>query len=513
MSSRIAIQVLVDGEIELPPGAALKRIEKPLKRALTFEDQSWQKRANAGWGKAQAPRYRRAYRSMPNGSLRIARGAWKILKQLARENEVELLWESKVISPESVPARYNFSAQLRSYQEKALEAILNHQSGVVVIPTGGGKTMVALAAAAVLQTSTLFIVHTRELLRQVCSQAEKVLGVKPGELGAGKWTPAPFSAALIQTLARRDLSEIKDRFALIIVDEAHHAPAQTYCEVLPKFPGRYRVALTATPYRRDGLHKLLWLQFGEIIFKIDKRFLQLGGKLLSHSVHPIPTEFDFDYDENYVNLISALCNDRKRQRLVVDTIASTHRPGGCSLVLTERVEHAERLFRALREKNLPVGLLHGRIGKRARAEVMEQLEEGKIELLVATLSLIGEGWDHPPLDTLYLTVPNGNKTKTTQALGRILRPFPGKPQPRVFDFVDYRVGILRSQWMVRGKVYGLSSDEIRAALQLPPAIKAPSEPNTPKLTREQLLSSIRAIQKGEFERARQIIRTSDKKSR
>ncbi len=507
MSDSLSVRIRVDGEIEIPAGPALMSMAKILKKLLTFEDSSWAWKNENGI-KQKGPRFRTAYRTLPDGSMRIARGAWKILKELARELDIELIWDSRVLSPQQRPAQFSFSAQLRPYQQRAVEEILRHQSGVVVIPTGGGKTVVALALAAQLQTQTLFIVHTRELLSQVKRAAQQFLGVEPGVIGSGDWKVAPFTAALIQTLSRRDLSKIKDLFPLVIVDEAHHAPAQTYCEVLPQFPARYRIALTATPYRKDGLHRLLWLQFGDIIFKIDKRTLEAGGKILSPVVHPIPTDFEYLYFDDYVSLISALCNDYYRNKLIVKTIAKTHHPNGCSLVLTERVEHAKKLHSELKKLSLPVGLLHGKMNQKKREEVMEKLRKGEVKILVATLSLIGEGWDHPPLDTLYLTVPNGNRTKTTQALGRILRPYPKKQRPRVFDFVDYKVGILRSQWMARARVYGLSYEEIRAALQLPASEEKENKSHFQNISKSKVLEAIRAIQRKEFELAQEILRSN-----
>ena len=127
------------------------------------------------------------------------------------------------------------------------------------------------------------------------------------------------------------------------------------------------------------------------------------------------------------------------------------------------------------------------------------------ELLVATLSLIGEGWDHPPLDTLYLTVPNGNRTKTTQALGRILRPYEGKPEPRVYDFVDYQVGILRHHWMIRARAYGLDTTEVRAALKLPPELPPPKRQPDIRMPKNKLLDMMHAVQAGNFDTADQIL--------
>jgi superfamily II DNA or RNA helicase len=508
LSGQLSLHAIIDSEIKIEPSPALDLFVKPLLKALTFENIAWKRKQERGVYTGDEPRYRHAYTKDEDGTLHLARGAWRQLAEQARQHDVHIEWDPRTIKAEDTPAEYNFGATLRPYQEAAINAAIASRGGVIVIPTGGGKTMVAFGLAAALQTSTLFIVHTRELLQQTKNAAEAILGVEVGTIGSGVWDPKPFTVALVQTLARRDLDAIKHQFGLLIVDEAHHAPSQTYCQLLPQFPARYRVALTATPYRKDGMHELLWLQFGDVVYRLDKRDLEEHGRLMSPTIHPVTTQFFYEFQDDFVTMISALCNNARRHSLVVDTIIETHRPGGCSLVLTERVEHAKALYKSLEEAGLPVVVLHGKLRPKIREASVQQLRDKEVEILVATLSLIGEGWDHPPLETLYLTVPNGNRTKTTQALGRILRPAPHKPKPRVYDFVDLNVGILRHHWSIRGRVYGLSPDAIRAALQLPPFEQPRPDPpkrNMPPIPRKQLLDALRAAGDGDFDVASSII--------
>lgn len=503
---QLTLDVIIDSEVDIPPGEALDRFKIPLEKALTFENSVWKRKFERGLYVGDEPRYRHGYTSKEDGGLRVSRGAWRMVAELAKEHNVKIQWQPQTVTAEDRPATYDLQATLRPYQEAAINAAIASRGGVIVIPTGGGKTMVAFGLAAALQTNTLFIVHTRELLQQTRRAAEGILQIETGVIGAGQWDPKPFTVALIQTLARRDLNEIRDMFGLLVVDEAHHAPANTYGQVLPLFPSRYRVALTATPYRKDGMHELLWLQFGEIIYRLNKRDLEEHGRLMTPVIYPIPTHFNYDFQNDFVNMISALCHNNSRHQLVVETILNTHRPGGCSLVLTERVEHATRLYQSLQEADQPVVVLHGKLSGKLRESAMDRLQNGDAEILVATLSLIGEGWDHPPLETLYLTVPNGNRTKTTQALGRILRPSPTKPEPRVYDFVDYHVGILRHHWSIRGRVYGLNPDAIRAALQLPPIQDAPPPvSNYSRIPKHNLKEMLRAASDGNMEEVGELL--------
>ena len=496
------LTAIIAGDIELKAGQALERLRRALLSKLTFSNPSWQKQMKRGVSVEKTPRQRYAFQKLKDGGVRISRGAWKILLEIAKKHEIEIKWEVNVTTPEERPLALELNAELRPYQQDAIDASIKSRGGVIVIPTGGGKTMVAMGLAAQLKTETLFIVHTRELLRQTVQSVAQFLGIEAGVIGAGKWEPKPFTVALIQTLVRRDIEEIKDHFGLIVIDEAHHAPAQSYFDVLPYFSARYRVALTATPYRKDGLHELLWLQFGDIVYRVHKKDLEEHGRLLTPIVYPITTNFQYDYNDDFTSLITALCENPKRHEIVIDTIKYTHRPRGCSLILTERIEHCRKITKSLQKEHLPVVMLHGQLSSKVRIASLESLKNGEAELLVATLSLIGEGWDHPPLETLYLTVPNGNKTKTTQALGRILRPAPNKPTPRVYDFVDRNVGLLRYHWGIRGKVYGLTPEECQSISQPSPTSEKEDILAPPK---QELMDMLQAISQGDFDAANSML--------
>ncbi|MEM1008422.1 MAG: DEAD/DEAH box helicase, partial [Myxococcota bacterium] len=352
--------VVVDSEIKLYNHPALGRLHQALTKRLSFPNPAWKKKHTHGLSTHNTPKILQAFTRGPEGALFVARGAWKTVRDIANQHNVTLQWEARTRTPEDCPAQFAFDTPLRPYQQHAINAIRKSRSGVIVIPTGGGKTMVAMALAATLQTRTLFIVHTRELLRQTQQSVERFLHTQPGVAGGGKWAPKDFTIALVQTLCKRDLEGFADQFGLVIVDEAHHAPAQSYRELLRSFPARYRVALTATPFRKDGLHNLLWMQFGDILYQVPKHALERHGRLMRPTFHPILTEFRYSFHNDFSALISALCRDPERHRHVIRTITQTHRPRGCSLILTERVDHAKQLFRSLQAQRMPVVLLHGK---------------------------------------------------------------------------------------------------------------------------------------------------------
>ena len=127
--------------------------------------------------------------------------------------------------------------------------------------------------------------------------------------------------------------------------------------------------------------------------------------------------------------------------------------GERSLVLSDRVEHCRLLGGALAAAGIPVAVLTGDLAKEVREQVLGRFVSGEITVLVATTALVGEGFDLPAIDTVFLTTPNGNVARTTQALGRALRPSAGKTAGRIVDFVDAQVPLLRNQARKRAGVY------------------------------------------------------------
>jgi superfamily II DNA or RNA helicase len=404
-----------------------------------------------------ARRFRRPCRGIPRrielftmddeGTAILPRGARAAIR--ATIAPLDPAEDDRTILPVAEPLR--FDGQLRDYQEAAVIAALAARDGVIQAPTGSGKTVVALALAARLATPAIILVHTSVLLEQTAERIRAFLGMEPGIIGGGRETIGRITVAMVQTLLRRDLSDIRDRFGLVMLDEAHHCPAETFKTVVRQFPARYRIGLTATPTRKDRLHPILYDVVGPIIHRVMPRTLVESGSISPTEVIEVETEFEGAYRKNYARLINRLVLDRARNALVIESII--RHKGVRSLVLSERVAHCHLLAAALAEKGLSVACLTGEVPREARDAVLQRFAFGEVNILVSTTALVGEGFDLPVLDTVFLTVPNGNTAKTTQVLGRALRPHEGKLAGRIVDFVDARVSLLRNQAQRRSKVY------------------------------------------------------------
>jgi superfamily II DNA or RNA helicase len=354
---------------------------------------------------------------------------------------------------------FDSQINLRPYQVGAVERLVQRIAGGLVAPCGAGKTTVGLEVIARIGQPALVLVHTRELAAQWIDRAVQFLRIPREEIGLigdGKQSVGTrLTIGLVQTLAKRDLSDIRARFGLVLLDEAHHAPASTFQQVFGAFPARYRLWLSATPERADGLHPILYAVGGPVLHGIDRADLPT----ITPTLHVVETGFTACEDE-YTALLTRLTQDERRNDLIVDAIAA-HARGHHSLVLSERVEHVQTL-RAMLEASMPtlrIATLTGQMAKRERASVMERVQAREIDVLFAT-QLAREGLDIAHLDQLFLACPKKAAGALEQECGRIMRPAQEKTAAAVWDFWDSGSPMLRKQFWARRETYGKLGMEV-----------------------------------------------------
>jgi superfamily II DNA or RNA helicase len=217
------------------------------------------------------------------------------------------------------------------------------------------------------------------------------------------------------------------------------------------------LGLSATPWRRDKLSKLIFWHLGDIHHRIDKNLLVETGFVLAAEVVFRQTNFRpfFDPVLEYSKMLSELTTDDERNRLIAADVArESQDQAGVCLVLSDRKKHCENLRVILKYKyNVVSAILTGDLSSNQRQEVLESLKRGGVNVLIATGQLIGEGFDWPQLATLFLATPVRFSGRVLQYLGRVLRPAPGKKNARVYDYVDVHVEPLVSAANARRKIY------------------------------------------------------------
>jgi len=438
---------------DLPPGLAVQ-----IKARLTVANPKWLENERLGYWNGDTQREIKGY-ARKNGVLLVPRGFMRQLLSLCRQHGVTPnIIDNRRILPQ---VKFEFAGNLRPFQEEAVTDVLARDFGTLSAPTGSGKTVVALYIVAKRGQPVLIVVHTKELLFQWIERIVTFLGTPKEEIGiigAGKKTiGSRITVALVQSLYKC-ADEVAPYIGHLVVDECHRTPSRTFTEAVAVFDSRFMLGLSATPWRRDGLSKLIFWHVGDVTHEVKKPDLVATGDVLPADVIVRETDFQtsFDPSEEYTKMLSELTEDPGRNLLIAEDVIQQARNGaGICLVLSDRKAHCLELQHLI--ESLPGGLnaelLTGDLSANARRDVVERLNDGGVKVLVATGQLIGEGFDCRELSTLFLATPIKFNGRLIQYLGRVLRPAPGKEKARVFDYVDSQVGVLKAAFRNRRRIY------------------------------------------------------------
>jgi superfamily II DNA or RNA helicase len=315
-----------------------------------------------------------------------------------------------------------------------------------------------VTAAAIIsrrRVNTLILVHRTELLAQWQERLQTHLDDTKnlvGVIGGGKHKPSGrIDIAVMQSLSRKgEISDLVERYGQIVVDECHHLSAFSFEAILKRAKARYVLGLTATPVRRDGQHPIIFMQCGPVRHMSAKP--ESAPSVLGVVPRFLATPLDLPSEAGIQDVFRHLSSDRPRTETIAADIRQAYREGRKLLVLTERTDHLEVIENVLNGTVGSLFVLHGRLSKPQRVKVIEELRAlppGKPRVLLATGRLIGEGFDHPPLDTLVLAMPISWKGTLQQYAGRLHRTHVGKRDVRIYDYVDSGHPALTRMWQKR----------------------------------------------------------------
>jgi len=359
-----------------------------------------------------------------------------------------------------------FQGELRREQKTAAAAMLRHETGVLAATTAFGKTIIAAWLIAQRGVNTLVLVHRRQLLDQWIERLSTFLDVPTksiGRIGGGRNRPTgQIDVGIIQSLVRKGV--VDDRVAdygHVIVDECHHLSAHSFEQVVRRSKARFVVGLSATVARKDGHHPIIFMQCGPVRHQVNAR-VQAASRPFEHFVLVQPTSFqparspDPDKRVEFQSLYQELIEDKARTRRICEDVVDAVRNGRSPLILTERHDHLDRIEQELTTRVDHVVVLRAGIGKKQRQAVNERLaaiprNEGRI--ILATGKYVGEGFDDPRLDTLFLTLPVSWRGTVAQYAGRLHRLYDGKREVRVYDYADLNVRMLARMFDRRCRGY------------------------------------------------------------
>jgi superfamily II DNA or RNA helicase len=430
------------------PKEARKKIEKD----LTIDNPAYTKAIKLGLYTSADP-YIILYDSdkttywMPRGYVFFL---IKFLKQI--NHPYKIVEKVKIFEP----LNFKFHGKLRDYQEIAQKNILKYPIGVLEAGTGSGKTVSALSVIVERQQPTLIIVHTKELLYQWKDRIKQFLKEDAGIIGDGKFEIKDISIGTIQTVKKR-LDELTPKFGFLIVDEVHRHAHVAGIFTIQDFPAKYYLGLTATPFRSDKLGRLIFTSMGPKIHIVNKKKLFDNKSILRPDVFRINTNFRYIFTNDYTRMISELTNDDERNHLIcTKTLADLKDYNDVILLVSDRKKHVKILQEMLLDEyGIKSIVLTGGMNKKKREENLKNIQEGKTKVIIATVSLIGEGFDLDSLTALFLTTPIKFSGRLIQSVGRVLRPSKTDKNkiPRIYDFRDDYVDILKYSGYSRDRIY------------------------------------------------------------
>lgn len=435
------------------PGPLAARI----KRMASFANPVFFKTQALRFSTHGIPRYISCAR-IEQGYLSVPRGCFDELRAVFSQQGIKIELDDRRVTGRPLNGT-DLKATLRGDQKKAVKALTSQDTGILHAPTAFGKTVTAIGVIAKRQVNTLILTHSRQLLDQWKERLETFMeGVSVGVIGGGKKkATGQIDVATYQGLINKKdntVSSLVREYGQVIIDECHHISAPRYEMLLNEVSARYVLGLTATPDRQDGHQKIMFMVAGPVRHKVrtehSSKFIQ---RVIVRERHEIPPQdFSTPGERPHVALVYHWLaqNTMRNQEIVQDVVSCVRNQANC-LLLTERREHAEVLATMLDAESISSVVLRG--GMRVRERRAAEVQLPKAQVVVATGKYIGEGFDLPRLDTLFLALPIAWKGTLSQYAGRIHREVDGKQEVTVYDYLDTGLPMLERMFRKREKGY------------------------------------------------------------
>lgn len=412
---------------------------------LIIPNPQYRERERRGLWVGNTPKYLWLYR-VDGSDLIVPTGVGKQVRQFLSERD-----QISVQLADNDILEYKGNIPLYDYQKNAVEAMRRTSCGILQSPCGSGKTQMGIALAAVLKRKVLWVTHTQDLLTQSFARAEQYFPAETlGTITDGKVRlGSHMTFATVQTLSKLDLTQYRDAWDVVIVDECHRlagSPTQVtmFYKVMNSLAARYKYGLSATVHRSDGMIKSTFAVLGPVVYQVPDE--AVADKIMKVRICRRDTGLainrsclDTDGTLVYNELLSYLGESRERNELIVKDLIS--QAGHSCLVLASRLEQLRNIRNMLPEELREVsamidGSMTSKRGKAEREAAIEDMRTGRKRILFASFGLAKEGLDIPRLDRLYLVSPQKDYAVVTQSIGRIARKADGKTDAVCYDYVD-----------------------------------------------------------------------------
>lgn len=433
------LTIIVNNHIKLPKSQLTPVLVQYLRDNLNFFNTEYLIKKRIGISTYQTEKYFKLI-TEEGEHIYIPRGFLNNLLLFCKEKQIAY----KTLDQRKLKLATAFKSKIKlyDYQKQAIDEIKDKDFGVIVAPSGSGKTVIGLELVAQKSQPTLILVHREQLLNQWIERIESFLGIPKTEIGQisgrKKKVGKQITVAMMQSLVKMaTIDDLANQFGTIIIDECHHIPAKTFRELIVKFNPYYLYGLTATPKRKYNDEKLIYFYIGDIITEIDpNKEKSTPARTITLHIKQTDLSVPFDYKiDEFETLSKILIFDSSRNNMITEDILNQVKEGRKVLVLTERREHVETLNLYL-QSQCEVITLTGENSISKRKVKIEQIKLGHFQVLVATGQLFGEGIDLPLLDSLFIVYPFSFEGKLIQYIGRIQR---SENQQMIFDYHDKNI--------------------------------------------------------------------------
>ncbi len=468
------LTIVKSNALFIPIGGLSAKVVNHLKRIASFRNPEFYSKQAMRFSTYNVPRIITCAEIIGD-YLALPRGCEDAVRAFLEENYVDLELVDK--TNHGAPIAVTFNGALRDDQQEAVNELCAHNTGILSATTAFGKTVAAIGLIAKLKTNTLILVHTKALLDQWKQRLEEFLTINyqqeddtPRRGRRKKWSPVGTQSssgdslhgiidiALLQSCVTDGVVKpfVKD-YGMVIVDECHHVSAVNFERVLRDVMAVCVYGLTATPIRKDGHQPIIFMQCGPIRYIADSQH-QMASQSFARILVPRFTAYRNVGDENsnFAHVIRMLAEDEYRNRLIVNDVEHALADNRSPIVLTSLTAHVETLAEMLKPYCNNVITLVGSESvkeKRLKMERLKSISEGEHMVIVATGKYVGEGFDYPRLDTLFLALPVSWKGIIAQYAGRLHREHERKDEVRIYDYIDINVSVCEAMYHRRLKGY------------------------------------------------------------
>ena len=468
------VEIIKADKLYIPLKAVSAKVLNHLKRIAAFKNPEFYSKQALRLSTYAIPRIISCF-DITNEYLAIPRGCEDAIRSFLNDNAVTYTIIDKTNHGKKISV--SFQGEEREEQLEAINALLPYTNGILHATTALGKTVTAAAIIARKKVNTLILVHSKALLKQWHDRLTEFLNIdypqheeknKRGRRkvfspigcfdSSGNTLHGIIDIALIQSCLDEDgVKPFVQDYGMVIVDECHHVSSITFEQVLMSIKVHTIYGLTATPIRKDGHQPIIFMQCGPIRFSTDVKS-QIAKQSFDRFLIPRFTSYNSILEDrlSIATLYKYLSEDEIRNNLIVEDICKAVNTGRTPIILTNRTAHVSVLAEKLKATIKNVISLTGIGTTKEKREAMQRLQtipDSEQLVIVATGKYVGEGFDYPRLDTLFLALPISWKGLLTQYAGRLHREYERKKDVRIYDYIDIHEPICDSMYRKRLKGY------------------------------------------------------------